>query len=148
VALLAREAVTLLASTISASGALVEIEEGLPTVWADPGRLREVMQNLLENALRFSAGRPEVHVTVGSRGRDEHGQDVVFVRDEGVGIDPRHQERIFRLFEKLDPGTDGTGVGLTIVKRIIEVHGGRIWVESEGEGRGSTFCFTLPPRET
>ena len=148
VALLAREAVALLASTISASGALVEIEEGLPTVWADPGRLREVMQNLLENALRFSAGRPEVHVTVGSRGRDEHGQDVVFVRDDGIGIDPRHQERIFRLFEKLDPGTDGTGVGLTIVKRIIEVHGGRIWVESEGEGHGSTFCFTLPPRET
>ena len=65
------------------------------------------------------------------------------VRDNGIGIEPRQQSRIFDLFEKLDPGTKGTGLGLALVKRIVEVHGGRIWVESEGAGKGATFRFTL-----
>ena len=67
---------------------------------------------------------------------------VIYVRDNGVGIAPEHYERVFGLFNKLNPGAEGTGVGLAIVKRVIEVHGGRIWVESE-EGKGATFCFTL-----
>ena len=79
---------------------------------------------------------------IGARGED--GRQIFFVRDNGVGIDPRYHKRIFELFEKLDPGTEGVGIGLALAKRIIEVHGGRIWVESEGQGRGSTFCFTLP----
>jgi signal transduction histidine kinase len=65
------------------------------------------------------------------------------VRDNGLGIDPRYHEQIFGLFNKLDHESVGVGVGLTIVKRIVEVHGGRVWVESAGEGHGSTFCFTL-----
>jgi signal transduction histidine kinase len=65
------------------------------------------------------------------------------VRDNGMGIAPEHFERVFGLFNKLDPKTDGTGIGLALVKRIIEVHGGRIWLES-GVGKGSTFFFTLP----
>ena len=66
------------------------------------------------------------------------------MRDNGVGIDPRYHDRVFGLFERLDPRVEGTGVGLALVKRIVEVHGGRVWVESEGAGQGSTFCFTLP----
>ncbi|HNT73281.1 MAG TPA: ATP-binding protein, partial [Methanothrix sp.] len=78
---------------------------------------------------------------VGWRKDDE--ETVFFVRDNGIGIDPGQQEKVFELFYKADPEGEGTGAGLAIVKRIIEVHGGRIWVESE-EGEGSTFCFTLP----
>ena len=64
--------------------------------------------------------------------------------DNGLGIEPTHHECVFELFHKLDPGGEGTGLGLALVRRIVETHGGRIWVESEGRGRGSTFCFTLP----
>ena len=68
----------------------------------------------------------------------------LFVRDNGMGIEPQYQDKVFGLFNKLNPQTDGTGVRLALVKRIVEVHGGRIWVESEGPGKGSAFCFTLP----
>ncbi len=66
------------------------------------------------------------------------------MRDNGAGIDPRYREKVFGLFERLDQQIEGTGVGLALVKRIVEFHGGRSWVESEGTGRGSTFYFTLP----
>jgi len=66
------------------------------------------------------------------------------VRDTGIGIDPAHHETVFGLFDKLDPRTEGTGVGLALARRIVEGHGGRIWIESEGRGHGTTVCFTLP----
>ncbi|HEU0293880.1 MAG TPA: ATP-binding protein [Anaerolineales bacterium] len=68
---------------------------------------------------------------------------VFFVQDNGIGIAPEYHENIFGLFNQLDPKAEGTGIGLTLAKRIIEVHGGKIWVESE-LGQGATFCFTLP----
>jgi signal transduction histidine kinase len=71
---------------------------------------------------------------------------VIFVRDNGIGVDSHYQQKIFGLFERLDPDSEGTGIGLALVKRIIEVHGGRIWIESAGTGQGSTFCFTLPKK--
>ena len=140
---LARQAVTLLHGRLRAAGVRVEIQPDLPSVRGDRTRLLEVLQNLIENAVKFRSGQGEPVVEVGSR----PGSDgpVVFVRDNGIGIDPRYHDRVFALFERLDPRVEGTGVGLALVRRIVEVHGGRVWVESDGAGRGSTFCFTLPP---
>jgi two-component system, chemotaxis family, sensor kinase Cph1 len=100
----------------------------------------EAMQNLLDNAAKFTVDDPRIEV--GQQGMED-GKPVFFVRDHGIGIAPDHHERIFGLFNKLDATSEGTGIGLAIVKRIIEVHKGRIWVESE-PNKGATFFFTLP----
>jgi signal transduction histidine kinase len=104
-------------------------------------RIGEVLVNLVENGIRYSGDQPDPRVEVGWRKKDE--EVVFFVRDKGIGIDLDQQEKVFELFYKADPESEGTGAGLAIVKRIIEVHCGRIWIESE-DGEGSTFCFTLP----
>jgi signal transduction histidine kinase len=139
---LAHEAVALLHERLRAAAVRVDVHPGLPVVDGDRHRLLEVLQNLIENAVKFRSGQGEPVVEVASR----PGPDgpVVFVRDNGVVIDPRYHDRVFGLFERLDPRVEGTGVGLALVKRIVEVHGGRVWVESEGAGKGSSFCFTLP----
>ena len=75
--------------------------------------------------------------------RFETGQTVFFVKDNGIGVREKHFDTIFELFKRLDKDSNGNGTGLAIIKRIIEAHGGRVWVESEGLGKGSCFCFTL-----
>ncbi len=124
----------------------LRIEENLPAVYGDRPRLVEVLQNLLDNAAKFMGEKPEPCIDVGCISDiAQHDLSTFFVRDNGVGIAPEHFERIFGLFNKLDPHSDGTGIGLALVKRIIEVHGGRIRVESQ-VGEGTTFFFTLPTR--
>ncbi|HSD65535.1 MAG TPA: ATP-binding protein [Vicinamibacteria bacterium] len=142
---LAREAEALVAGRIAERHVEVRIEEGLPPVWGDRDRLREVLQNLIDNAVKFVGDAPRPRVEIGMR-RDAS-ERVFFVRDNGIGIDPVFREKVFGLFEKLDPGSEGTGVGLALVRRILALHGGRVWVEPGEAGRGSTFCFTLaePP---
>lgn len=118
--------------------------EPLPRVRVDPGQLRQLFQNLLENAFKFSDGKPpEVQIT-GSR---DGAWTRITVQDAGVGIDPEYFERVFLVFQRLH-GRDieGTGIGLALCRRIVEHHGGRLWVESE-PGRGATFHFTLPASE-
>ena len=90
------------------------------------------------------SSQPAPEITIGIRSAG--GEAIYYVKDNGIGLAPQYQEKIFGLFEKLDPAVEGTGVGLAIVKRIVEIHGGRIWVESKGIGCGSTFCFTLPAK--
>ena len=114
---------------------------GLPVVRADRRRLFEVVQNLVENALKFMGTQPRPVVEIGMRGNGA--ERIFFVRDNGIGIEPRYRETVFGLFNKLDTAAEGTGIGLALVRRIVEVHGGKAWVESEGKDRGSTFCFTL-----
>lgn len=137
----ADDAITLLNTEITNAGTRFVFDSELPVVRGDRVRLMEVMQNLLQNAVKFSAAHdaPEVHI--GTEQRDE--ETVIYVSDNGIGIDPRYHERVFGLFEQLTPDNNGTGIGLSIVKRIVEVHGGWIRIESDGPGHGSTVCFTL-----
>ena len=140
----AREAVANAAQELKQQRVAVEIAPGLPVVLGDRVRLVEVVQNLVANAARFMGAEPRPRVVIGSRGGAAEGQALVFVQDNGIGIDPRFHEQVFRLFDKLDPKSPGTGVGLALVKRIVEVHGGKVWVEASGADHGTTFCFTLP----
>jgi PAS domain S-box-containing protein len=138
---LAHEAVTLVGGQIAARGVQVDIAPELPVVVGDRSRLLEVLQNLVDNAVKFMGTQPTPRIEIGCRQAEK--ETVYYVQDNGVGIDPRYHEKVFGLFERLESEGDGTGIGLALVKRIIEVHGGRIWVESAGQGCGSTFCFTL-----
>jgi PAS domain S-box-containing protein len=144
---LVREAESLVAGRIAERGVEVAIEDGLPVVWGDRDRLVEVLQNLLDNAVKFAGNQPRPRVEIGMR--QDEGERVFFVRDNGVGIDAAFREKVFGLFEKLDQDSEGTGVGLALVKRIVELHGGRVWIDPGSAGRGTTVCFTLagPPAE-
>jgi signal transduction histidine kinase len=122
----------------------VQVAAGLPTVYGDRTRLVEVIQNLVDNAVKFMGAQPQPRIDIGQAGTDDAGKPILFVQDNGSGIDPKYHDTVFGLFSKLDAKSEGTGVGLALVKRIVEVHGGRIWVESEGAGRGAAFFFTLP----
>jgi len=131
----------LLQAEIRESGCVVT-RSALPVVYGDAAQLSRVLLNLVGNAIKYrSQEPPRVHVD-GAR-KDEGW--LITVRDNGIGIDPRHAERIFEMFERLHNGKDypGTGIGLAICRRVIQRHGGRIWVESQ-PGKGCTFCFTMP----
>jgi two-component system, chemotaxis family, sensor kinase Cph1 len=141
-ATLAQDALALVAGRLRQRGVGVAVAEGLPTVWGDRARLVEVMQNLVDNAAKFMGDQKHPQVEIGMR--EQAGERVFFVRDNGIGIDPRFRDRVFGLFEKLDPDSEGSGVGLALIKRIVDQHHGRVWVESEGKGKGTTVCFTLP----
>jgi len=112
----------------------------LPTVRGDAVRLNQVFSNLIDNAIKYMGDGAMREIEVGTHRRGGH--PVLFVRDTGPGIPPASHEAVFRLFRRLDSGVPGEGLGLTMVRKIIEKHGGHIWVEST-PGQGSTFCFTL-----
>lgn len=139
---LAHEAIEAMSGRINAANIKVHISSDLPLVYGDRERLKEVYENLIENAASYMGGQPAPMIEIGVRTAE--GEKILFVKDNGMGIDPQYHARVFGLFEKLDVQTEGAGIGLALVKRIIETHGGRIWVESDGAGKGSTFCFTIP----
>jgi PAS domain S-box-containing protein len=128
--------------TVSAASATVEIG-ALPEVKADLEQMRQLLQNLIENALKFR--EPSRPLRLRITGEKKDGMARFSVADNGIGIEPFYREQIFKVFQRLHPAAryPGTGIGLALCKKIVEGHGGRIWVESE-PGQGSTFFFTLP----
>ena len=129
-----------LQGAIAESGAVVT-HDSLPTVMADAAQFVQLVQNLIENAIKFrSAQPPQVHMAA----TRQEGEWVFAVRDNGIGLDPAHAEHIFELLQRLHSGTEysGTGLGLALCKKVVERHGGRIWVESQ-PGNGATFFFTI-----
>lgn len=142
---LVREAIELVGGQLAASGVHVKIEPNLPAIFGDHQRLLEVMQNLIDNAIKYRGDQTHPTIEIGSRNVD--GLTVCYVKDNGLGIDFAYHKKVFELFDQLEPSSEGSGVGLALVKRIVEMHGGRIWVESEGVGHGTTFCFTIPPEK-
>ncbi len=130
-----------LKAMVEESGAVVS-HDALPTVMGDDSQLTQLFQNLIGNAIKFHGEEPPgVHVSA----QKKENEWLLSVQDNGIGIDPEHSERVFMIFQRLHTEADypGTGIGLSICKKIVERHGGRIWVDSE-PGKGSTFYFTIP----
>jgi signal transduction histidine kinase len=145
---LMEEVIAGLQPQIEARGIQVTVMQDLPLVYGEKKRLVQVMENLLSNAIKYIGNEnPSPRIEVGAREQDD--QKVVFVRDNGIGIERTYFDKIFQVFQRLPAAKkigQGTGVGLAIVKRVIEYHGGSVWLESE-PGKGTTFFFTLRNKE-
>jgi PAS domain S-box-containing protein len=139
-----REVADLLAGPLAEAKVNIEISSDLPTLHGARVPLTQLFMNLLGNAAKFMGEQLHPQVKIGVRRDGE--ERVLYVRDNGIGIAHQHKDTVFGLFQQLDPSRDGTGIGLAIAKRVVETHDGRIWVESDGPGKGSTFCFTLAGR--
>jgi light-regulated signal transduction histidine kinase (bacteriophytochrome) len=120
----------------------ISVENPLPTIIAEPTRIQQIFQNLLSNAIKY-ADKPQSKISIACSDEGEHWK--LSIADNGPGIESRHFEKIFQLFQTLAPRDriESTGVGLALVKKIVEMYGGHIWIEST-IGEGSTFFFTLP----
>ncbi len=138
----ADQALSNLEAALQSSGARVTCE-AMPAVMANGAQMTQVFQNLIGNALKYRGDKtPSVHLSAVRKNRREW---LFSIRDNGIGIDPQFADRIFVIFQRLHTEQEypGTGIGLSICKKIVERHGGRIWVESPGTGAGSTFFLTL-----
>ena len=139
---LVAECLSVLAGPIQLKRIVVDVVDMPLQLYGDRLRLGQVWQNLIENAVKYIGDQAQPRIEIGV---DHQGGEVVFyVSDNGPGIAPEHAERIFGLFAQLDPCSEGCGLGLALVKKIVEHAGGRIWVEPKGAGEGSCFRFTLP----
>lgn len=136
------EALNMVAGRITERGVDIRADQEELLLFGDHPRLVELWQNLIENAAKFMGDQQQPRIELGVDHSD--GKIAFYVRDNGVGIASRYQEKVFGLFEKLDPRSEGTGIGLSLVKRIVDLYQGVVWVESQGVGLGACFKFTLP----
>ena len=137
---IAHEALMLLAGQIAERQVQVDVTCEPIILYGDRSRLVAIFQNLVDNAVKFLGDQPHPRVEIGI----EHGDEIViFVRDNGKGISPQNQAKVFSMFCKFEASTNGSGIGLALVRSIVEAHGGKIWVQSDGLGLGTTFLFTL-----
>ena len=142
---LVREVAGAHAEQLAAGKINLVIQDDMPAVQGDRVRMTQVFDNLLINAIKYGSSADKPRIEFGARA---DGDEIrAFVRDNGKGIPPEYHEKVFKLFHRLDPDKEGVGVGLAIVKRILEVHGGRVWVESR-EGEGATFWLSFPAEKS
>ena len=139
---LVEEALGLVAGRIVEGTVEVNVAPDLPNIFGDRQRMLEVLQNLIDNAAKYMGCQSRPTIWIGAEAREA--EILLHVRDNGMGIPEQYHEKIFGLFNQLDQKSEGTGVGLALVKRIVEVHQGRIWVESLGGQKGTTFFVALP----
>ncbi len=142
---LVEDVIEMLNAKLREKNVQIEYEENIPDAWGDRQRIYEVVQNLVENAIKFSGNEDKPHIEIGAKTIDN--QIYYFVKDNGIGINEKYHEKIFSIFDKLDQKSEGSGVGLSLVKRIVEVHGGSVLIESEGENKGATFSFSLGTKD-
>ncbi|MEI6293158.1 MAG: PAS domain S-box protein [Methanomicrobiales archaeon] len=143
-AFLVQEAVEALHAEIDQRGIRLIIPGDLPEVYGDKVRLQQVMTNLIGNAVKFMGDQEEPGIEISAS--HNGGEVIICVQDNGTGIAPENRDKIFSVFTRLNPAVPGAGIGLALVRRIVEVHGGTCRVESAGLGQGSTFCFSLPEK--
>jgi len=142
VAELVDECLMILGGTLQDRQVTVAVGEMPFALHGDPLHFGQIWQNLIENAVKYMGDQQQPSVEVGVRPQDK--DLVFFVRDNGAGIAPEQHQRVFAIFAQLNPNSEGIGLGLALVNKLVAIYGGRVWVESEGEGKGSCFCFTLP----
>ncbi len=138
---LVQEALQLVAGHLAEKGVKVEVSNEPVILHCEHQRMIEVFQNLIDNSIKFMGEQKNPQIIINVKKEEE--EFIFSIKDNGIGIDPKYHSRIFNIFERLNPQTIGTGIGLAAVSRIIEFHGGRIWVESDGLGNGTTFKFTI-----
>jgi signal transduction histidine kinase len=138
-----KRVVSMLEDSLKEKGIDLILADDLPIIYCDGQRMCQVFENLLINAVKFSGRAEKPQIEIGYEDKGEY--DQFYVRDNGIGIEPKYHRKIFEMFHRLneDEAEEGTGLGLTIVERIVRNHGGRIWLESE-KGKGASFYFTLP----
>jgi signal transduction histidine kinase len=136
------EALDTVAGQITTGKVNARVSAANPTLCGDRRRLLQIWQNLLDNAVKYMGDQALPLIEIGVE--QQHGDTVFFVSDNGIGIAPAYHEKVFGIFEQLDRHSGGVGMGLPMVKRIVEIYGGRIWLESNGARTGTSFCFTLP----
>jgi PAS domain S-box-containing protein len=136
------ETIEVLAGSIREQKLDIRLPDSDLMLFGEHQRFCQIWQNLIENALKYRRDDSIPCIELGLR--QNSGETVFFVKDNGIGIDPQYQKKIFGIFDKLDPKSPGAGLGLSMVQRVVEKYSGRIWVESDGKDKGSCFCFTLP----
>lgn len=138
-----KQAIDNLSGTLEYYSATVEVVSRFPAVKADEKKVLQVLENLIANAAKYASKEPDgAKIKIGAR--IDKAEVVYYVQDNGIGITKDGLDKVFEVFARLDKTFEGTGIGLAITKRIIERHGGKVWAESDGLGKGATFCFTLP----
>jgi len=143
-AFITQEALDLVAGRINEGNVNISVNQPKVKLYGDTRRLIQLYQNLIDNAVKYMGDQSKPTIEIGAISpKESNGDIILYVKDNGIGIDTRYHHKIFGLFEKLDASKEGTGIGLALVKRIVEVHKGKIWFVSEGIGKGTTFYFTF-----